>query len=484
MKTFLMVLSCSFSFFFIPKTFALDQDTTRIKELLDLGYKYEQTNKDSALLIYQKALSISLSAHYNMGAIKAYRYIGIVFSDLARYSEAIFNYEKSITLAKEINDQNEVATSLINLGNVYSHQGIYKESLDHYLEAVRIFEVSGDSSRLPALYTNMGSLYYEIKDYKKSEDYHRRSMRLAEFINDKSNIMASNINLGNTLMIMGKLDSAEAHFRKSRLLANELNDQERIYTILNGLASVYRHKENFDKAIQFGREALVAAKKTGNPEMIASANLSCGFFSMYLNDPDSTLAYLDEGIHISHANRLLSSLAAGYEYRFLAYLKLGMNKKAQADYELSVYYEDSIRNEEKFKEIGQIEGKYELEKELREKKIAEEKLESDAQQARDRRDRIQYFSIVFLLVLLFIGIKLVSNFKIPVRTSHFITFISVLLFFEFLLVFLDPWIDNWSGSVPVYKLLLNLLLAVLISPIHNWMLKILPAQTQQATVEI
>ncbi|MBL4624779.1 MAG: hypothetical protein JKY42_06530 [Flavobacteriales bacterium] len=45
-------------------------------------------------------------------------------------------------------------------------------------------------------------------------------------------------------------------------------------------------------------------------------------------------------------------------------------------------------------------------------------------------------------------------------------FFTFLLFFEFCLVLLDPFIDEWSSGERLYKLLFNGVLAAAIFPLH------------------
>jgi tetratricopeptide (TPR) repeat protein len=450
---------------------AAAQDTTQVNKLLDLGYRYEETNKDSALILYREALKLSTDIHYLTGSIKSYRYVGIVNSDLANYGEAIISYEKSMNLAVKANRRKDEAISLMNIGNVYYHQGNFPKCFDYFFKASNILKEQNDSTLLTTVYNSLGIAYYEVKDFGKSIENYKRGMQLAEQLKDSANLAGIPMNMGNTLLALGKYDSAVICYNEGLKVAKQINDLQRIFISLNGLSSVYRHQLKLDEALDYSLEALDYAQKTEEPEVISDAMLTCGLLYSNLGKHKQALKYLDAGLAIAQQYHIIANLASGYEWRFQVYLKTGEIANAGHDYELSIAYDDSLRNEEKFKEIGQLVGKYELENELREKKIEEERLATAEQLKKDRRNLIQYFSVALLLVVLFITIKLVSNLNVPPKTSHAITFVSLLLLFEFLLVVLDPLIDNWSGSIPVYKLLLNLLLALLITPFHEWLLK-------------
>jgi len=53
----------------------------------------------------------------------------------------------------------------------------------------------------------------------------------------------------------------------------------------------------------------------------------------------------------------------------------------------------------------------------------------------------------------------------PVLTEGLVFFVF-LIFFEFLLVLADPYIENWSGGVPGIKLLFNATIAAMVFPLH------------------
>ncbi|MBN4066150.1 hypothetical protein JYT51_02345, partial [Candidatus Amoebophilus asiaticus] len=54
------------------------------------------------------------------------------------------------------------------------------------------------------------------------------------------------------------------------------------------------------------------------------------------------------------------------------------------------------------------------------------------------------------------------------QISEGLIFISFLLFFEFILILADPYIELYSGGAPVYKLAFNAVIAALIFPLHQF----------------
>jgi hypothetical protein len=56
--------------------------------------------------------------------------------------------------------------------------------------------------------------------------------------------------------------------------------------------------------------------------------------------------------------------------------------------------------------------------------------------------------------------------KVSPPLARSVTFFAILLLFEFVLVLLDPYVEKFSSGEPLYKLLINALLAACIFPIN------------------
>ena len=156
-------------------------------------------------------------------------------------------------------------------------------------------------------------------------------------------------------------------------------------------------------------------------------------------------------------------------------------KLAYEHYKKYSVAKDSLFNEEKSKDIGRLEQKHEFEIAEVQRKQKEEERKRQEAVAVGRRNILQYSGILLLLFLLFIGIFLFARkfkkihepktIRIYAKTLEISLFISFLIFFEFILVLLDPYTDTITGGEPAYKLLLNVILAGAIFPLHNFLEK-------------
>ncbi|MFH1321845.1 MAG: hypothetical protein ABII90_14490, partial [Bacteroidota bacterium] len=79
---------------------------------------------------------------------------------------------------------------------------------------------------------------------------------------------------------------------------------------------------------------------------------------------------------------------------------------------------------------------------------------------------LQYSVILIALLILSGGVISLGFINVSERMAEGIIFFSFLIFFEFLLVLADPYIENWSGGAPGFKLLFNAVIAAMIFPAH------------------
>jgi hypothetical protein len=163
------------------------------------------------------------------------------------------------------------------------------------------------------------------------------------------------------------------------------------------------------------------------------------------------------------------SLSAKAMYR--ADSALGNWKSAFEYLFLYKQYYDSLRNEDKAREMGRIESKYQFEQQAEEAKQQQAEAQRKEQDATNRRNNLQYLSIFVGLLALFGTIAFLGKFRIPKRVLDIILFAALLIFFEFLLILFDPFLEQFTGGIPLQKLLFNTFIALGYAPLHGFLEK-------------
>lgn len=81
------------------------------------------------------------------------------------------------------------------------------------------------------------------------------------------------------------------------------------------------------------------------------------------------------------------------------------------------------------------------------------------------------YTFYALQTLFFLGL-LIASFFLSRRgkystLSYVLTFVTIITLFEFLILLLEPYVDDFTGGIPVFKLGMNILLAISLAPIEQ-----------------
>ncbi len=390
-------------------------DTDRVKTLNDLAWELMYTNPDTAIILSSEALSISEAYEWQSGIVNSVGQLGSFNRLKGDYPQALEYYFKSLKMNEELDRKTGIAIRLGNIGVAYMEQGNYRKALEYYFKALKIDIELGNKNGIAINLGNIGNVYKEQGD---------------------SAVAASRI--GWDLAIADKYPKAlalpaEAHYAKALeyyfkalKIDEELDKKSGIAANLGNVGALYTAMGEFEKAEITLQKALTLSKEIGAKE--------------YLKDQ--------------------------YNYLSNLYDTIAKSAKAFEAYKLYIIYRDSIANEENIKAQTRTEMKYEYEKAELLKEQEEKEGSRLLQEARSRRDNLQYSVVLICLLVIGVVVAMLGRLSLPIKMAEGIIFFSFLILFEFILVLADPYIDQWSGGAPGFKLLFNAGIAAMIFPLH------------------
>lgn len=107
---------------------------------------------------------------------------GNALKRLARYPEALKDYEEALAAAKRSNYANAVSATIANLGEVNLLMGNYKNALPFQLETVRMQEESHDLSNLTENYLHVSTIYEHLGDFKSALAYQKKALMMRDSV--------------------------------------------------------------------------------------------------------------------------------------------------------------------------------------------------------------------------------------------------------------------------------------------------------------
>lgn len=457
---------------------ATKSDTIKAKALNKLGVELMNDNPVQAMTYLEKALELSENSSFRPGVIAATNFIGHIQYLSGNYSEATNSWLRTLELRKLNNDQQNIAASYIWLGNVSLAQSNNVKALEYQFLAQAILEELDNKAWMGFTYNNIGAIYRAEGEFSKAKEYFFKALQIDEELADSLGIMIDLDNLGIAAKDEGKYEEALKYYFRALKMKEEVNDRRGMGVTVGNIGTCYAHFAEdpvfnqeqrdslFSIALQYFLNALELREEVGAPKMIALTLGNIGTLFTETGRYEQAEQYLLEALSLSDSIGVMSHVEYCHEQLSDLYAKTNRYKRAYEHYMAYSVVKDSLFNEDKSKDIGKLEAKYEFETaETERKRIKEERAKVEAE-VKTRRDNLQYSGILIFIVILGAGVLAVGKLNIPIRLAEGIIFFAFLLFFEFTLVLLDPYIEQYSSGAPAIKLAFNAVLAALIFPLH------------------
>ncbi|UTW62178.1 tetratricopeptide repeat protein [bacterium SCSIO 12741] len=387
------------------------------KFIVDLTEEYLKKKND-------KKTELRLLRSYGSGLNN----LGIHCEEKGDLKRALYYFHKGLKIADRLEIEVYKVRIMINIGLVYRHQDNYALSLEHFNKCVHLAAEIEDNKGIAASLINLGHIYEEMGDYEGSIKHFQRALILTQEANMEVVRITCLQKIGNNHFHLGRLNEAIEYGQQSLDLSRELGYSPGIVAGLVSLAQVHLQAGQIALAEEEAKRALAKAQKLGYPELIKGSS------------------------------KVLSTI----------YRLEGNWEQAFEMYELYVGMRDSLHNVDVEREMLEIAAKNEFEKEAIYQRQRDKDARDQLDKEKERSNRLQYSGIGVILFMLFGGLFLMGNYSLPTWVIELAVFVPFLILFEFLLVLTDPYVEEFTGGIPMYKLMINAVMGGMMFPIHSF----------------
>ena len=245
------------------------------------GYYFFQIDKPyKAIENFEKAISLSREINDLKVVPTALNNIGYIFKQQGNVVEALNYYHKSLKLNKLTNDKEEEALCLNNIGGIYFLEKEYDKALEYYREALIIEKKSGTKKGQGRLYANIGAIYKEQNKANLAIEYFDYSIKIYKSIEYYRGLGLSLTKQAELELNLYKKDENDKHYLNSaikkllkakNILEKEKDNEGIVFTLFN-LSKAYLYKGDIEKANLYGQKSLIISKKIGFPSSIRDAS--------------------------------------------------------------------------------------------------------------------------------------------------------------------------------------------------------------------
>ena len=396
-----------------------NEDTNHVWTLISLARSYEYYKPDTAMYYAQQATQLARKLHFGKGEANSLDEIAYLLSQTGNYPKALETAFKSLRIYEALDNQRGIAVSYNTIGIIYNEQGESRQALNYFFKSKAIMEKLKEENSVIIRTENIADVYEKMNLLDSALFYENKGYKMRFVINDMNQINITLINLGNIHSKRGDTDTALFFYRQSIPFSIEEEDVDGLSETYLGMAKLFKQAGEMDSAFYYAHKSFESAQSVS------------GYKKMMLASEFLATAY-EEKKNTDSAFR---------------YLKLLMATK------------DTLFSEEKIHQVQNLS----FNEQLLQQEIAEEKAKTEA----ERRNNLQMIAIAVFIISFFISVLMLGRKKTRSRLLEFLGLVALLLLFEFIALFLHPYIGNWTGHMPVFMLLILVAVASVLVPLHH-----------------
>ena len=388
-------------------------DSVRIDAMTDLYDLYESHSADSNMFYAQEVLQIGQNRKITSIEAFGYAEIGYAFLRLNNKAKGYEYVLKALKIAEHDNKPRVLAAMYLLMGNFKTGP----PAIADFKKAIALWESAGDTRHYG--FNNLAGAY----------------MRTAQY--DSALIFATR---GYQVALRAKYDIVMP------------------YILLN-LGQIYEGLKNPELALTYYRLGLDDAKAKQSNRLLQRAFIRLAIFYKNTGVVDSNFFYSKKAFDISISEAISWVIIPAYSL-YDIYIKQNKTDSALKYLHIYISAKDSltiIEEVQKMQSLG-------FEEDLRQKELVAEKKIAEE----ERNHNLQYAAIAVALIT-FIILFLVLSRSIIVKQKfiEFFAILGLLAVFEFINLFIHPYLANITNDSPVLMLIILIAIGALLIPLHH-----------------
>jgi hypothetical protein len=442
-------------------------------------------------LAYAKAtdhIDYSAMAYANLAALN-YTY--------GQIDEAFKNANLAFTTASNTENDSAKVICAIQLGNIYQQRSDILMAFKIFTNAQNIAVLPGNETLLSLVYHAMANLYKKLGQEEISKKYIHQSLAINKngkiisgqisdniFLAKLNNYTAGKEYLQEAVMLADSLQNVALKIESEKILFVHMLMQESAEVMITylernpELKNVYINTGPDYINWMLGEIYLYGGKKADSALYYfkkAEASFSSGydlstrknFFSEFadcyqlLKNTPLAITYYLKLFDLSKAASDLRSLKNCTNELKNLYQVKGDYKQAFTYSVLHENYKDSVDLLGRERDFALLEIENVAKQEQRDTDLAKEKLR--------RKYNLQYMLITIIVATAFVLMIMIGMFKVSAVTIRLMGFLSLIFFFEFMILILDNWIHHLTHGEPWKVWLIKIGIISFLLPAHHFL---------------
>jgi tetratricopeptide (TPR) repeat protein len=394
-------------------------DTSRVMLLSRLADQYWFSSPDTSLFLAEQGLALAQQKNFEKGEAWCLYSLGSIFSETGNYPKSLDCYLQALKKFEKLNIQRGIIRAYACLGVVNAYMGDHQKAINYYMKGKTYAEANPDLPLLNYMQICLGDSYEKLNQLDSARMYTNQGYELALKLHIPGNKLAALNNLGNIYSKMQQGEIALGYYHQSLSMIKEVRDFDCLCETTLGMAALFKKTGQKGSSLYYARLSLATANEFGFTKWKLNAS---SFLSNYFKD--------------------LKNIDSAYYYQ-----------------SITIAAKDSLFSQEKIKAVQNLS----FEEKIRQQEIEE----ADRKAKEERKSNMQLIGIVAFISFLFALLFVFSKRHVNPAIIKFLGLLGLLLLFEFISLFLHPYIANFTHHKPILMLLILVAIASILVPTQH-----------------
>lgn len=336
-------------------------DTVRVQLLNDAVSLYWAVDLKKAEQYADEAMQLSRRLNFTRGIGQSHYLKGICHWSKGRYTDAIQSIKAGLPYLEQANYAKGLSAAYHNLGMNYSSMGDFSQAIEYYFKSLKAAEKMGEKGQLvmSSTYNAIGVIFEHQQKYDQALQYYWLSYQKNAGADPRgqSGVL---INIGTIHQLKGDFTKAISYLNQARTGFESIKEPIGVAMSDNHLGQVYLKMKQPDRAETFFRQALALGEKANYQSSILTSLLGLG--QVDNGQTNQSLDYFEKAVRLAEQLQQKEERLLAYKGLSAAYAANGNYPKAYGFQSKWVALNDSVFNEESAKKIARVQAEYQSEK--------------------------------------------------------------------------------------------------------------------------
>ncbi|MCH9661295.1 MAG: tetratricopeptide repeat protein, partial [Bacteroidetes bacterium] len=222
---------------------------------MGMAYYYQYVHMDSVFHYSNRSYEIALAHGLPKKQGRAIFQVGLAYSFLGNYEEAISSYKQSIALLEPFNLDEQIGSAYNNIGGTYFEMANYEKAIENYEQALEVAVTMKDTISIGIDNMNIGEAYYKMGMLLPAREKLEAALAILKLTNYDP--PTGHLFYARILDALGNTQLAEQESLKSVKIAKEKGNLKYISEASKLLSMLYAKNEDFEKAYMFQEQFTV-----------------------------------------------------------------------------------------------------------------------------------------------------------------------------------------------------------------------------------